>query len=262
MLSALSAPSAHLVALYRYPVKGFSPEPLAHVDLTAKQYFPGDRLYAVENGPSGFDPAAPAYKTKTAFLVLMRNARLAALRTRFDDATGVFSIAHDGSTVAGDLATPEGRAVIADFLTLYMEREARGPLKVLEAPAGHRFTDSLRAGFVSLLNLASVRDLEARMGAPVDPLRFRMNLHLDGWAAGAELDLLGRTLAVGPQVRLKVLKRTERCAATHVDPQTAVRDLNVVKALAQGYGHTDCGLYAEVTAGGPLAPGDDIRILD
>jgi len=253
--------SARLASLYRYPVKGFSPELLEQVDLTPGQYFPGDRLYAVENGPSGFDPQAPAYKTKTAFLVLMRNARLAALRTRYEDATGVFTISHDGGTVAGDLATPEGRAAIEDFLTLYMEREARGPLKVLEAPAGHRFTDSLRAGFVSLLNLASVRDLEERMGVSVDPLRFRMNLHLDGWAPGAELDLVGQTLAVGPDVRLKVLKRTERCAATHVNPETAARDLNVVKALAQGYGHTDCGIYAEVKAGGRLAPGDEIRIL-
>ncbi|MBA4791323.1 MAG: MOSC domain-containing protein [Rhizobiales bacterium] len=252
--------AARLVAIHRYPVKGFSPEPMDSVTLEAGRFFPGDRLYAVENGPSGFDPAAPAYIEKTEFLVLMRNARLAALKTRFDPATALFTLAKDGAEVArGDLSTPEGRAAIEAFLTTYMEKELRGPLKVLEAPGGHRFTDSLRSGFVSLLNLASVRDLAAHMEAPVDPLRFRMNLHLDGWAPGAELDMAGREISVGP-VRLKVLKRTERCAATNVDPATGVRDLNVVKGLYKSYGHTDCGIYAKVVEGGRIAPGDAVHV--
>jgi uncharacterized protein YcbX len=46
-------------SLYRYPVKGLSPERLDKVSLTAGHYFPGDRLFAVENGRAGFDPAAP-----------------------------------------------------------------------------------------------------------------------------------------------------------------------------------------------------------
>ncbi|TCT04972.1 MOSC domain-containing protein [Aquabacter spiritensis] len=252
--------AARLVALYRYPVKGFSPEPLDAVTLEAGQFFPGDRLYAVENGPSGFDPAAPAYKEKTAFLVLMRHARIAALKTRFDPDSRVFTLALDGAEVArGDLSTPDGRAAIVTFLTAYMGGEARGALTVLEAPEGHRFMDSLRSGFVSLLNLASVRDLEARMGVALDPLRFRMNLHLDGWAPGAELDLVGREIEIGP-VRLKVLKRTERCAATSVDPTTAARDLNVVKGLHRAYGHTDCGVYAKILTSGRIAPGDVVHL--
>ena len=97
------------------------------------------------------------------------------------------------------------------------------------------------------------------MGAAVDPIRFRMNLHLDGWEPGAELELVGRTLTVGP-VRLKVLKRTERCAATSVNPDTAERDLNVVKGLHTAYGHTDCGIYAKVLSGGRIAPGDAVTL--
>lgn len=252
---------ASLISIHRYPVKGFSAEALPAVELEPGRFFPGDRLYAVENGPSGFDPAAPAYKDKTSFLVLMRNARIAALKTRFDPDSHVFSLNGPDGSVAGDLRTPDGRAQVEAFLTAFMGVAARGPLKVLAAPEGHRFTDSLRAGFVSLVNLASVRDLEARMGAAVDPIRFRMNLHLDGWEPGAELELVGRTLTVGP-VRLKVLKRTERCAATSVNPDTAERDLNVVKGLHTAYGHTDCGIYAKVLSGGRIAPGDAITLED
>ena len=46
-----------IAALYRYPVKGLSPEPLERVSLQAGGTFPGDRAFAIENGPSGFDPA-------------------------------------------------------------------------------------------------------------------------------------------------------------------------------------------------------------
>ncbi len=44
-------------SIYRYPIKGLSPEPLARAKLAPRQTVPGDRLYAIENGPSGFDPA-------------------------------------------------------------------------------------------------------------------------------------------------------------------------------------------------------------
>lgn len=255
--------TAELAAIHRYPVKGLSHETLDSIALQAGAYFPGDRLHAIENGPSGFDPATPEYKPKTAFLVLMRDEELAALQTRYDQPTSTLTVAQDGKVLAeGDLSTAEGRAAIEAFFTDYMGAKAQGALRVLTAPDGHRFTDSLKAGFVSLLNLASVRDLESRMGAPVDPRRFRMNLLLDGWEAGAELNLVGRVLAVGDQVRLQVLKRTVRCAATSVNPDTAVRDLNVVKGLAQAYGHADCGVYAKVLTGGTIRPGDAIRLAD
>lgn len=252
-------PSAKVAALCRHPVKGLSPEALDAVELTAGAYFPNDRLYAVENGPSGFDPAEPSYRQKTAFLMLMRDARLAALASRYDPATATLTLSLDGhEVVTANLSAPEGRAEVEAFLTFYMGDEARGPLKLLTAPEGFRFTDSLRSGFLSLLNLASVRDLAACMGAALDPRRFRMNLHLEGWPAGAELDLAGARLDVG-EAQIAILKRTERCAAVNVNPETAARDLNVVKGLVTAYGHTDCGIYAEVVRSGRVKVGDTIR---
>src|SRR5215470_4627552 len=99
---------AHVDSLYRYPVKGLSPERLTRAQLTKGQTVPGDRLYAIENGPSGFDPAAPKYLPKTQFLMLMRNERLAMLETHYDDATQVLTIRGEGRELArGDLATRE-----------------------------------------------------------------------------------------------------------------------------------------------------------
>jgi uncharacterized protein YcbX len=248
-------------SLYRYPVKGLSPERLVEARLEAGAYFPGDRLFAVENGPSGFDAGAPVHHPKIKFLMLMRNESLARLSTRYDDASNSLLIAQGGRKVLrADLGRREGRLVVEAFLRRFMPGELRGAPKVLAAPPGFRFTDS-RRGFVSLINLASVRDLEARLGMPVDPLRFRGNLYLDGLDPWVEFDFVDQVLAVRSGLRLKATKRIERCAATDVDPATGVRDLKIPQALMRHYGHADCGVYAEVVVGGTLAQGDRLTIV-
>lgn len=249
-----------IASLQRYPVKGLSPEPLSSAALTKGGYFPGDRLFAVENGPSGFDPERPEHQPKIKFLMLMRNESLARLTTRYLDETGELTIAEGGrEVVRGHLGSREGRLAIEAFLRRYLPQDLRGAPKVLGAPDGFRFTDS-RRGFVSLINLASVQDLENAVGAPVDPLRFRGNLHVTGLAPWAEFDLVGRVLSSPSGVRLRVTKRIERCAATNVDPATGLRDLQIPRTLMQAYGHVDCGVYAEVLAGGTIAPGERFAV--
>jgi uncharacterized protein YcbX len=245
-----------IASLYRYPVKGLSAERLTKAELAKGAYFPGDRLFAVENGPSGFDPASPAHQAKIKFLMLMRNESLARLTTRYEDASrNLVILEGEREAARGDLATPEGRLSIEAFFRRFMPGELRGPPKVLAAPEGFRFTDS-RRGYVSLINLASVQDLEAKIGAPVDPLRFRGNIHLEGLGPWAEFDLVGQVLAAPSGLRLRITKRIERCAATNVDPATGLRDLEIPKALMRAYGHFDCGVYAEVLAGGSLREGE------
>ena len=90
-------------AIYRYPVKGLSPELLLRVELTPGETIPGDRLYAIENGPSGFNLAAPAYLPKTRFLMLMRNALLASLRTSFDQTAHRLTIETGGRLTESDV---------------------------------------------------------------------------------------------------------------------------------------------------------------
>ena len=249
--------TAKIESLYRYPVKGLSPEPVTRATLKAGDYFPGDRLFAVENGPSGFDPAAPQHQSKIKFLMLMHNERLATLRTRYEDATSTLTIEQDGgSAVRADLATKEGRLAVEAFFRRFMPTELRGPPKLLQAE-GHSFSN-VPARVVSVINLASVAAIGTAIGAPVHPLRFRANLYVEGWPAWHEFDLLEREIAIGG-ARLKVTKRTLRCPATEVDPDTGVRDLAIPTTLMQTYGHADCGVYAQVIAGGEVAVGDAIN---
>jgi hypothetical protein len=111
---------------------------------------------------------------------------------------------------------------------------------------------------VSIINLASVAGIETMVGQPVHPLRFRANLYVDGWPAWSELDMVGQEITAGA-ARLKVTKRIMRCAATNVDPETGVRDLQIPATLMRTFQHADCGIYARVIAGGDVKPGDAIN---
>ncbi len=245
-----------IVSIYRYPVKGLSPEALASVPVEAGETLPFDRAWAIENGPSTFDPAAPRHLPKIAFLMLMRNERLAAIGTTFNEAARTLTIRKDGKIVAeGSLETEDGRASLEAFFDTYEADELRGAARIVSAP-GHAFTDTA-AKCLSLINLETVRDIERTIGAPVHPLRFRGNLYVDGLPAWAEFGWLNKTVSAGA-VTLKAYARIDRCAATNVNPQTAKRDLTLPVSLLKAYGHPDCGIYLSVVEGGELVTGTPI----
>ncbi|WP_257170822.1 MOSC domain-containing protein [Bradyrhizobium sp. SRS-191] len=249
---------ARITGLYRYPVKGLTPEPLQTAPLRVGETLPADRRYALENGPTGFDPAAPVWKPKTAYLMLMRNERLAGFKTHFNDATNILTIRKDGAIVAqGDLESAEGRASVERFFAAEFADELRGPTKLLSG-GGYAFTDLARK-VISIINLASLAEIEQLVGAPIHPLRFRANLYVAGWPAWHETTLMGETLRIG-SARLKVVKTTTRCAAVNVDPDTAARDLDIPPALMQARGNNECGIYAEVIEGGNIAVGDELAV--
>lgn len=247
--------AATIDAIYRYPVKGLSPERLAAVDLAVGKTLPADRRYAIENGPSGFDPAAPSYFPKTRFLMLMKNERLAELDTRYDDTTQTLTLRKDGKEVMrGDLATAAGRHEIEAFFADFCSDELNGPPKILAAP-GHSFSD-VSAKVVSIINLASVAELEKATGTKINPLRFRANFYVTGWPAWHEFNLLDQEISIGTKVRMNIFKRIVRCPATNVDPDTGARDMTIPDDLKKNFGHMDCGVYGKVVAAGPVAPGD------
>jgi uncharacterized protein YcbX len=255
---------ARIDAIYRYPVKGLSPQKLERTSLSVGATLPADRLYAIENGPSGFDPAAPAYFPKQRFLMLMRNERLAALRTDYDETSHTLTIQWEGREAArGDLRSKQGRLAIEAFFRRFMPKELRGPPKVLfgQTLSGqiHSFSDVAKK-VVSIINLASVAAVENAAAAAVNPLRFRGNIYVAGWPAWHEFDLLGAEIAIGPSAKVKVVKRIQRCAATEVDPLTGIRDLAIPQMLMQTFGHADCGVYAEVVAAGDVAAGDVLSV--
>lgn len=245
-----------VTGLFRYPVKGLSAEPLQRVALSAGETFPYDRAWAIENGPSRFDPENPRPVPDISFLILMRDERLAALEARFEEETQRLVLLRGGRQVAsGQLSTQSGRQIIEQFFAAFMADRLRGRPKIVSAP-GHSFMESGDKR-VHIINLATLRELERVIGRPVDPLRFRPNIIVDGATPWAEFDWIGNEISAGP-VRFKVAERTDRCAATNVDPRTAARDMDIPAALKREWRHSDFGVYAEILSSGELSIGDPL----
>lgn len=122
------------------------------------------------------------------------------------------------------------------------------------------FSDSARKA-VSLIGLASICDLKRITRSAIDPRRFRANLYFELARTWQELDWVGHEITAGA-TRLRVVDRIKRCAAMNVDPDTAVRDLNIPRALQVGFQHADMGVYAEGIGGGAIAPGDPLTRVD
>jgi GntR family transcriptional regulator/MocR family aminotransferase len=155
------------------------------------------------------------------------------------------------------LDSDAGAAALGQFLLDYMPKRLAAPPRLLRAP-GHQFTDKAEK-FVSLINLASVRALEARWGQALDPLRFRANIYIDGAEPFVELDWVGRKIRLGTVIA-EVAQRNGRCAATNVNPATGVRDRDVPGRLRAEFGHKDLGVYLKIGEGGNLRAGNVVSV--
>ena len=162
-------------------------------------------------------------------------------------------------SVQACLLDQSGRERVEAYLSEYAQNELRGAVRLLTAPEGFRFTDS-KSGFISLVNLSSVKAITQALNKNVDPLRFRANIYIDKAAPWEETGWLGREMRLG-EARLEILKMTDRCAATGVEPETGIRDMDVVQSLYKNFGHYDCGVYARVISAGRVALGDTLELL-
>lgn len=250
---------ARIHAILRYPVKGLSPELLGEAALSPGEGVPGDRVLAIMRGPSGFDPAKPAHLPKSAFYMLMKDERLAALTSRYEKDSDILTLARGstGMAIRAPLSDAQCKERMEAFLAHYLEAAREDAPRLVRAE-GHMFSD-IPEKAVSIVNLASVADLAMKMQTPLNPLRFRANLFVEGWEPWREAELVGREIRIGA-ARLRVFKETKRCAATEVDPATALRDIDIVGALKTHFGRSVLGVYAKVTAPGAIKPGDAIEI--
>ncbi len=176
--------------------------------LCEDDFFPYDRQFALEVGHSGFDAENPKTISKMKFAVLARFPAVARLRTRYDEIAEILEITdEDGKAWRFDMASTAGRHSLARHVETIVARHedydpAVQPLNLLTAPsfdAVHthfRFTDSGK-GFVSFLNLNSLRDLSQRLDRDLDPLRLRANIWVEDLTAFEDHDWVGRHIRLG-----------------------------------------------------------------
>jgi uncharacterized protein len=249
--------------LYRYPVKGLTAEALESAEVETNGCIPWDRAFALAQGDSGFDPAAPVWIQKNNFMCQARNAKIAALASVFEPRDGTLTIrTPDGSHVSANALSVVGREKITEFLTRYLGDEARATPEAspgFHYVPGHSFCDQ-REKVVSLINMASLHDFEAKVDARRHRRRFRANVWFSGAPPWSERDWVGQHIQLGGAV-LRVTKGIVRCPATEVNPETAERDADPVAELRHHYGHAELGIHAKVVEGGRFALGDSIEVL-
>ncbi|MET4418857.1 MOSC domain-containing protein [Bradyrhizobium sp. RT3a] len=253
---------AQVSGLSRYPIKGLSYEPLNSATLQAGRGVSGDRAFALALPATVFDERNPQPLSKFEFMVLARQEALARLNTSYDGSTGLLSAIDGTERLSANVHCAEGRAAIAAFFARFLPEDQKSSKPRLVTAANHCFTDvgvhsSELMHAISVLNLASVRDLEARIGERLDPRRFRANVLVEGLDPWVENEWLNHELMLGA-VRCRGMRLTRRCPATEVNPDSATRDINVPRELMRFFGHIHLGIYLTVIKGGVLRIGDTV----
>ncbi|MEN9061635.1 MOSC domain-containing protein [Ponticoccus litoralis] len=246
--------TGRLDQIWRFPIKSHGRESVASALLEPGQTLPRDRLWAVAHDATDADGSHwVGYRN---FSIGSKAPALAAITARTDEAAGTVTLSHpdrDDLTLNPDT---EGQRLI-DWAGGFIPASRAQSVRVVRG-AQRGFTDSDFAS-ITLGNLSSHRAVEQRIGHALSIHRWRCNLWVENLAPWEEFDWLDREIRVGPTV-LKIRERTDRCLATHNNPETGARDANVLSAL-DTWGHRDFTVRAEVIEGGRIAPGDPVERL-
>ena len=247
--------TGRLAQICRHPIKGHGRETLASVRLLAGECLPWDRHWAVAHDAARL---VPGWNRCGNFARGAKAPALMAITAVLEEASATVTLSHPER---GDIRfRPDDPADLPRFLDWVLPLnppDRAQPVSIFSADMG--LTDS-EFPSVSILSNTSLADLSAKMGQDLSPDRFRGNLWIDGAKAWAELDWVGKTIRIGGAV-LEIKERITRCNATKANPLTGRVDADTLGALQTGYGHQDFGVYAVVIEAGPIAAGDEWRLL-
>ena len=245
--------------IIRYPIKGLSEEYLNNIILKKGEVLLGDREFAFARFNVEYNDSNPTYLRKTNFLALVKEEKLANLNTTFSPKTKHLLIKL-GEKIVIDLHITDIKSIekvevfFQEYLNLPINEKpnlVQGfPLKKNEGLT-HSFSD-IPDKAISIVNLNTVKDLEKKIGKSINPLRFRANFIIEGGSPWEEFDWIDKKIEIGDSV-LEVFKKTQRCAATIVDPFTGNRDINIPKEINYHFGHINLGVYAKVIKSGKVS---------
>lgn len=243
--------TGRLAHIFRHPLKAIGREEIDRVTLTAGDWLPFDRLWAVAHEKSKIE--GDGWAKKVNFLRGVTDPALMAITCRLNETDLGLTLSHPD---AGEISFHPDRdaAPFLDWIGSIWNPELPRPTQVYRARGAH-LTDVPDA-WVSLNSLASLKALSQRAGQTLSPHRWRGNLWVDGLAPWQEFDWIGRRIAVGGAV-LEVKQPITRCKATMANPETGRRDADTL-ALLDELGHQEFGVYAEVVEGGEIARDDRV----
>jgi hypothetical protein len=231
---------ATVATLRRFPVKSMLGEQLPELVVDERGTV-GDRLWAVTYADGKLGSG--------------KNSR------RFRRTEGLlhFSASYDSSAAHADgvgrprVVTPDGSDLRDDA---HLAELLGADVRLAREDAVPHFDEC----GVTLIGTASLRALGDILGdtEPADPLRFRKNILLDTDEPWLEEDWVGREVAVGDEVRLRVTNRMKRCVMTTMAQRDLPEDRRVLKTLTADRGMC-IGVGTTVVVPGTVRLGDTVR---
>jgi uncharacterized protein YcbX len=261
---------ARVVALFRYPVKGFTPEWCETLTALPEGRAAGDRVLGFRFADSSARDAE--WSRKHEFVALENTPGLARLQLRYDPEALRLHVSLDGVRLVQGALDTDGRRriaeVVQDFVLGLPENPLAGhperlPLRLVGDGRTPRYQDNA-AGQITLHSRESLAAVAGAAGDPkLDESRFRSNIAIKGVRAWEEQEWFGRRIRIG-SVLYDVARQKTRCLATHANPQTGERDLELMPLLVSAFGQTQPTFAVGIVptgAGGEIRLGDEVSLV-
>ncbi|MDA7430418.1 MOSC N-terminal beta barrel domain-containing protein [Primorskyibacter aestuariivivens] len=243
--------TGRITQIFRHPIKSHGLQTVARVSLEEGHMMPWDRVWGVAHEASEADGSK--WVSCANFSRVSKAPGLSAITADLDEATETVTLTHPELGSLTFQPDHEGDKLIAWAGGLIPENRAASA-RVIRG-TGQGFSDSDFPS-VTLCNMSSHRAVEQRVGQELSIKRWRGNFWFDGLAPWEEFDWIDREVRIGTAIVIP-RERTDRCLATHNNPDTGTRDANVLGAL-DSWGHRDFSVRAEVVQAGDVAVGDTI----
>jgi uncharacterized protein len=269
--------SGLVTAIWRYPVKSMLGEELDRTSVSERGLF-GDRAFALLDCESGK-------------VISAKNPRKWGNFFAFRSALpNVADRAHGATLPAAQIFFPDGSSAtsaepgIEERLSGVLNRRVRLTASVppvaqaegywpdyhwleepetvfeFELPAG-TFFDCAPIHLVTTSTLARLAEISPE--SRFDVARFRPNFVVDCPLAPAgflENEWVGRTLTIGRQVRVHVVRPAARCIMTTLGQGTLPKDPDILRTAVQN-NQGNVGVYATVVRGGFVERGDAVSLV-
>jgi hypothetical protein len=246
--------NARVTEIWRHPIKSHGREQLDRVALSAGQTMPWDRVWAVVHEKSDADGSiwVPCQN----FSRVSKVPALMAITAQLDEDVETLTLRHPHRPDITFAPDRDAAAFVEWVRPLMPENRAQSARLIRARQNG--MTDSAFAS-VTLCNMSSHRAVEQKLGRPLSIHRWRGNIWTDGLAPWEEFEWIDQEVQIGEAV-FKVRERTDRCLATTTNPDTGLRDANILDML-DTWRHRDFSVRAEVVRSGAIATGDPVRRL-
>lgn len=254
-------------SLWRYPVKSMRGEELDELFASYAGVY-GDRLFAFESSAArkGFPFfTGREQRQMIRYRPRFRYPKKAARPVNLEEAEklppGANPISASAADLMIDVETPDGRSFAIDDSELidHLRANTDGKHELTLLRSDKAITDCRP---LSIFAVQSASKLGEETGVAVDKRRFRANVYLDLHSSGgfAENEFVGKSLRIGGKVVIAAIERDPRCMMITLDPDTAEKTPEILKAVAQAHDGM-AGLYGAVLAEGMIRKGDSVELL-